>query len=107
MGFRLEEQLIARLNKNRIVICGKSRWGGKRAWRIDSIEFLHMESNDTMDVRLTWSIIKSLKASQIVSRRRGRSDWVKVRVESKDAFEAAWPIVERAIDLTALQLHQR
>jgi Family of unknown function (DUF5519) len=72
---------------------GPALWVGKR-------EIAHFDANGTLDVRLTWPVIRErraeLDADDRVSLRASRSDWLEVRLATKTE-DFAFTLVDAAV----------
>ncbi len=73
---------------------GPALWVGKR-------EVAHFDSERTLDVRLTKSVIRrrreELKGEDRVSLRRGTSDWLEITIESDEDLGWATGVVLDAV----------
>jgi Luciferase len=78
----------------------RSRWGAVPAFRIDGREFFHAGRDAVLDIRLTRRLIRELDDDRLVYR-PGSSDWVWLRVESRDDIPFALELVRRALAANA------
>jgi hypothetical protein len=78
----------------------RSRWGDVPAFRIDGREFFHAGSDGLLDIRLTRSLIRELDDERLLYR-PGSSDWIWLKVESRDDIPFALELAQRALEANA------
>jgi Luciferase len=78
----------------------RSRFGEAPAFCIDGREFMHIDRNGLLDIRLTRPLIRELDDDRLIYRPRA-SDWVWVRIESRTDVPFALELVRQALAANA------
>jgi hypothetical protein len=76
-----------------------SPWG-RPAFAVGGREFMHIDRDGLVDVRLTRALIRELDDERFVYR-RGSSDWIWLRLESREDARFALELVRRALEVNA------
>jgi hypothetical protein len=96
----LRASLAAQLRRIQGVAESPSTFGPENAFWCNGKEIAHLEGADAVDLRLTRSAIRELRAvlrsDQRVELRSAGSDWIEVHVSSTDDVAFVVEIAERA-----------
>jgi Family of unknown function (DUF5519) len=88
------DELMQRLRELPDVEEAPSQWNARPAFWIDGREFVHFQSDDELELRLTRKLINDLDDAR-VTRRTRTSDWVVVDVDEPDLVV---DLARRALD---------
>jgi hypothetical protein len=96
----VRKQLAARLRGIEGVVESDSAFGAGDAFWCNGKEIAHFDSADVVDLRLTKAVIRELRPAlredNRVELRKGSSDWVEVRLASKEDIAFVVELAERA-----------
>ncbi len=100
MANTLHESLSDHLRDIEGVVESPSMFGPGNAFWCNGKEIAHFDSTDVIDLRLTAPIIRELRPvlrdNPRVELRKGRSDWIEIRVSSNDDVAFVAEMAERA-----------
>jgi glucose-6-phosphate isomerase len=88
------DELMKRLSELPDVEEAPSQWNARPAFWIDGREFVHFQTDDEIEVRLTRKLINELDDAR-VTRRTRTSDWVVVGIGESDLVV---DLAKRALD---------
>ena len=97
------DELLARVRRLPGVREDRSQFGDHPGFWTDGREFLHVDHDGTLDVRLTRAVIRELRDDlseddRVYFRRSSSADWINVRVEREDDVSFALELARRAAE---------
>jgi Family of unknown function (DUF5519) len=100
MAENLRERVAARLRTLDGVVESASAFGTDDAFWCNGTEIAHFDATDVVDLRLTKSVIRELRArlraDPRVELRKHASDWLEVRIASNDDVDFVLELAVRA-----------